>query len=56
MLMHQEVKLQLEKNKKILEDEIAMFFEKKANAELLQSQTSISTPVVNLKRDKDRKK
>lgn len=54
--MHQEVKLQLEKNKKILEDEIAMFFEKKANAELLQSQASISTPVVNLKRDKDRKK
>ncbi|XP_054663301.1 septin-10 isoform X16 [Grus americana] len=56
MLMHQEVKLKLEKKKKVLEDEIAMFIEKKANAELLQSQASVSTPVVSLKRDKDRKK
>ncbi|XP_010122114.1 PREDICTED: septin-10, partial [Chlamydotis macqueenii] len=56
MLMHQEVKLELEKKKKVLEDEIALFIEKKANAELLQSQASVSTPVVNLKRDKDRKK
>ncbi|KFP43570.1 Septin-10, partial [Chlamydotis macqueenii] len=55
MLMHQEVKLELEKKKKVLEDEIALFIEKKANAELLQSQASVSTPVVNLKRDKDRK-
>ncbi|NXL53129.1 SEP10 protein, partial [Podilymbus podiceps] len=55
MLMHQEVKLKLEKKKKVLEDEIAMFIEKKANAELLQSQASVSTPV-SLKRDKDRKK
>ncbi|XP_049690296.1 septin-10 isoform X4 [Accipiter gentilis] len=55
MLMHQEVKLKLEKKKKVLEDEIAMFIEKKANAELLQSQASVSTPVVSLKRDKDRK-
>ncbi|XP_009881407.1 PREDICTED: septin-10 [Charadrius vociferus] len=56
MLMHQEVKLKLEKKKKALEDEIAMFIEKKANAELLQSQASVSTPLVSLKRDKDRKK
>ncbi|XP_054018877.1 septin-10 [Dryobates pubescens] len=56
MLMHQEVKQKLEKKKKILENEIALFIEKKANAELLQSQASISTPVVGLKRDKDRKK
>ncbi|KAK4832010.1 hypothetical protein QYF61_020448 [Mycteria americana] len=56
MLMHQEVKLKLEKKKKVLEDEIAMFIKKKANAELLQSQASVSTPVVSLKRDKDRKK
>lgn len=56
MLMHQEAKLKLEKKKKVLEDEIAMFIEKKANAELLQSQASVSTPVVSLKRDKDRKK
>ncbi|XP_053936873.1 septin-10 [Cuculus canorus] len=55
MLMHQEVKLKLERKKKALEDEIAMFIEKKANAELLQSQASVSTPVVSLKRDKDRK-
>lgn len=54
--MHQEVKLKLEKKKKVLEDEIAMFIEKKANAELLQSQAPVSTPVVSLKRDKDRKK
>ncbi|XP_069626286.1 LOW QUALITY PROTEIN: septin-10 [Haliaeetus albicilla] len=55
MLTHQEAKLKLEKKKKVLEDEIAMFIEKKANAELLQSQASVSTPVVSLKRDKDRK-
>ncbi|XP_063194600.1 septin-10 isoform X3 [Chroicocephalus ridibundus] len=55
MLMLQEVKLKLEKNKKVLEDERAMFIEKKANAEVLQSQASVSTPLVSLKRDKDRK-
>ncbi|XP_064295914.1 septin-10 isoform X4 [Phalacrocorax carbo] len=55
MLMHQEAKLELGKKKKVLEDQIAMFIEKKANAELLQSQASVSTPVVSLKRDKDRK-
>ncbi|XP_032852881.2 septin-10 isoform X3 [Tyto alba] len=54
MLMHQEVKLKLEKKKKVLEDEIAMFIERKANAEFLQSQAAVSTPV-SLKRDKDRK-
>ncbi|NXT79364.1 SEP10 protein, partial [Zapornia atra] len=55
MLMHQEVKLKLEREKKVLEDEIAMFMQKKANADLLQSQASVSTPLVSLKRDKDRK-
>ncbi|XP_009868618.1 PREDICTED: septin-10, partial [Apaloderma vittatum] len=55
MLMNQEVKLKLEKKKKVLEDEIAMFIEKKANAELLQSQASVSAPVVSLRRDKDHK-
>uniref|UniRef100_A0A8C8AEG3 Septin n=1 Tax=Otus sunia TaxID=257818 RepID=A0A8C8AEG3_9STRI len=54
MLMHQGEKLKIEKKKKVLEDEIAMFIEKKANADLLQSQASVSTPV-SLKRDKDRK-
>ncbi|XP_009996206.1 PREDICTED: septin-10 [Chaetura pelagica] len=56
MQMHQETKVKLEKKKKVLEDEIAAFLEKKANAELLKSQASASTPVVSLKRDKDRKK
>ncbi|KAM6291388.1 septin-10 isoform 8-T9 [Porphyrio hochstetteri] len=56
MLMHQEVKLKLEREKKVLEDEIAVFMQKKANAELLQPQASVSTPLVSLKRDKDRKK
>ncbi|XP_068273674.1 septin-10 [Nyctibius grandis] len=55
MLIHQEEKLKLEKKKKALEDEIAVFIEKKANAEFLQSQASVSTPVVSLKRDKDHK-
>ncbi|NWU64109.1 SEP10 protein, partial [Pterocles burchelli] len=55
MLMHQEMKLKLENQKQILEDEIAMFIEKKAKAKLLQSQASFSTPVVILKRDKDGK-
>ncbi|KAM6291383.1 septin-10 isoform 3-T3 [Porphyrio hochstetteri] len=55
MLMHQEVKLKLEREKKVLEDEIAVFMQKKANAELLQPQASVSTPLVSLKRDKDRK-
>ncbi|NWQ65424.1 SEP10 protein, partial [Neopipo cinnamomea] len=49
-LMHQEEELKLEKKKKVLEDEIAEFIEKKAMAELLQSQAPVSTPVVNLKR------
>ncbi|XP_074765793.1 septin-10 isoform X2 [Athene noctua] len=54
MLMLQGEKLKLEKMKKVLEDEITMFIEKKANADLLQSQASVSTPV-SLKRDKDHK-
>ncbi|NWS12642.1 SEP10 protein, partial [Pachyramphus minor] len=49
-LMHQEEELKLEEKKKVLEDEIAEFMEKKAMAELLQSQVPVSTPVVNLKR------
>ncbi|XP_014799662.1 PREDICTED: septin-10-like [Calidris pugnax] len=56
MLALQEVKLKLEKKKKVLEDEITMFIEKKANAEVLQSQASVSTPLLSLKKDKDRKK
>ncbi|XP_021270108.1 septin-10 isoform X2 [Numida meleagris] len=54
MLMHQEEKLKLEKKRKALEDEIALFNMKKANAELLQTQPMVSTPL-SLKRDKDRK-
>ncbi|NXK95720.1 SEP10 protein, partial [Formicarius rufipectus] len=50
MLMHQEDELKLEEEKKVLEDEIAEFIEKKAIAELIQAQASVSTPVVNLKR------
>ncbi|NWR28995.1 SEP10 protein, partial [Tachuris rubrigastra] len=49
VLMHQEEELKLEEKKKVLEDEIAEFIEKKATAELLQSQTPVSTPV-DLKR------
>lgn len=55
MLVHQEEKLKLEKKRKALEEEIALFNMKKANAELLQTQPMVSTPV-SLKRDKDRKK
>ncbi|XP_064502484.1 septin-10 isoform X1 [Pseudopipra pipra] len=50
MLIHQEEELKLEEKKKVLEDEIAEFIEKKATAELLQSQAPVSTPIVNLKR------
>ncbi|NXM08452.1 SEP10 protein, partial [Tyrannus savana] len=46
-LMHQEEELKLKEKKEVLEDEIAEFIEKKATAELLQSQAPISTPVVN---------
>ncbi|NWU06302.1 SEP10 protein, partial [Cephalopterus ornatus] len=49
-LMHQEEELKLEEKKKVLEDEIAEFIEKKATAELLQSQAPISTAAVDLKR------
>ncbi|XP_010008539.1 PREDICTED: septin-11-like [Nestor notabilis] len=56
MQMLKEMDLKLEKKKKVLEDEIAMFLEKKANAELLQSQASISAPPVSLKEGKDHKK
>ncbi|KFQ46346.1 Septin-10, partial [Nestor notabilis] len=55
MQMLKEMDLKLEKKKKVLEDEIAMFLEKKANAELLQSQASISAPPVSLKEGKDHK-
>ncbi|KAM7066534.1 septin-10 isoform 1-T1 [Acridotheres tristis] len=48
-LMHQEEELKLGKKKKLLENEIAQFTEKKAIAELIQPQVSISTPVVSLK-------
>ncbi|NXX78377.1 SEP10 protein, partial [Urocolius indicus] len=54
MLMYQEAKLKLEKEKKILKDEIAVFIQKKAKAELLQSQASVSS-TGSLKRDKDHK-
>lgn len=47
--MHQEEELKLGKKKKLLENEIAQFTEKKAIAELIQPQVSISTPVVSLK-------
>lgn len=49
MLMHQEEKLKLGEKKKILEDEIAQFIEKKTMAESILSQVSVSTPVVSLK-------
>ncbi|NWW47613.1 SEP10 protein, partial [Pedionomus torquatus] len=55
MLVLQEVKMKLEKKRKVLEDEIAMFIEKKANAEVLQSQASVSAHLVSLKKDKDHK-
>ncbi|NXE38514.1 SEP10 protein, partial [Ptilorrhoa leucosticta] len=48
-LMHQEEELKLGEKKKLLEDEIAQFIEKKAVTELIQSQVSVSTPVVSLK-------
>ncbi|NXA06809.1 SEP10 protein, partial [Sapayoa aenigma] len=44
MLMHLEEELKLEEKKNVLEDEVAKFIEKKVLAELLQSQTSVSTP------------
>ncbi|NXE52502.1 SEP10 protein, partial [Casuarius casuarius] len=53
--LHQEERLKLEKNRRVLEDEMAMFMKKKAAAELLQTQALVSTPVVSLKKDKDRK-
>lgn len=56
MLMLKEARLKLEEMEKGLEDEIAMFIHKKANAELLQSQATFSTPALSLKRDKDHKK
>ncbi|NWH67162.1 SEP10 protein, partial [Geococcyx californianus] len=53
MLMYQEEKMKLERRKNALEYEIAMFIEKKANAELLQSQASVSTPGFSLERDNE---
>lgn len=49
MLMHQEEELKLGEKKKLLEDEIAQFIEKKAITVSIQSQVSVSTPVVSLK-------
>ncbi|NWW75326.1 SEP10 protein, partial [Climacteris rufus] len=48
MLMHQEEELKLGEKKKVLDDEIAQFMEKKAITELIRSQASLSTPVVSL--------
>ncbi|XP_021401211.1 septin-10 isoform X2 [Lonchura striata] len=49
-LMHQEEELKLGEEKKRLEDEIAQFVEKKAITESIQSQVSVSTPGVSLKK------
>lgn len=49
MLMHQEEELKLEEEKKLLEDEIAQFIEKKAITVSVQSQVSVCTPVASLK-------
>ncbi|RLW07740.1 hypothetical protein DV515_00003734 [Chloebia gouldiae] len=49
-LMHQEEELKLGEKKKRLEDEIAQFVEKKAITESIQSQVSVSTPGVSLKK------
>lgn len=49
MLIHQEEEQKLGEKKKLLEDEISQFIEKKAITELVQSQVSVSTPVVSLK-------
>ncbi|XP_065533919.1 septin-10 isoform X5 [Lathamus discolor] len=56
MQILEEVHLKLEKKKKVLEDEIAAFLEKKANAELLQSEASVSTLAVSLNKGEDHKK
>ncbi|NWV04128.1 SEP10 protein, partial [Ptilonorhynchus violaceus] len=50
VLMHQEEELKLGEKKKVLDDEIAQFIEKKAITELIQSQASVSTLLVSLKR------
>ncbi|NXU57439.1 SEP10 protein, partial [Turnix velox] len=55
MLTLREMEQDLEKNKKLLDDEIAMFIERKANAEVMHSQSSVSTPHISLKREKDRR-
>ncbi|NXD16264.1 SEP10 protein, partial [Nothocercus nigrocapillus] len=52
--LHQEERLKLERNRRTLEDEMALFNKKKAAAELLQTQTLLSTPI-SFKKDKDRK-
>ncbi|XP_061233824.1 septin-10 [Neopsephotus bourkii] len=52
----EEACLKLEKKKKVLEDEIAAFLEKKANTELLQSEASVSTLAVSLNKGRGRKK
>ncbi|XP_063248772.1 LOW QUALITY PROTEIN: septin-10 [Prinia subflava] len=49
MLMHQDEELKLEEKKKLLEDEIAQFIEKKATIVSIQSKVFVSTPVVSLK-------
>ncbi|KAM9566917.1 septin-10-like [Guaruba guarouba] len=49
-------RLKLEEKKKVLEDEIAVFHAKKANAELLQSQASTATLAVSLKKGEDHRK
>ncbi|KAM9020220.1 LOW QUALITY PROTEIN: septin-10 [Ara ararauna] len=49
-------RLKLEEKKKVLEDEIAVFHVKKANAELLQSQASTATLAVSLKKGEDHRK
>lgn len=56
MQILEEVRLKLEKKKKVLEDEIAAFLEKKANTELFQSEASVSTLAVSLNKGRDHKK
>ncbi|XP_069747272.1 septin-11-like isoform X2 [Narcine bancroftii] len=54
--MHQDERKKLDEKKSLLDEEMGNFNKRKAAAELLQGQAFQTTPQMNLKKDKDRKK
>ncbi|KAF7252555.1 Septin-10, partial [Varanus komodoensis] len=54
--LHQEERMKVEEKRKLLEDEMIAFSKRKAASDILQGKVLPTTPIVGLKKEKDRKK